>query len=221
MKRQHIFLALSRPRSGREDEFHQWYDSHHLQDVVDLCPGFERGFRAWATDDRPVGDLLQWPSLAIYELRENDVAAIHRDVTRNAKDFTPSNGVFEDDHVAWVYSPVDGDAPAPDIFGDATRNRDGTHTLLAFGNDLPNKRSIVHDGIDLNVDLLEANADQRGGITLPWRQLAKVSFRDADPEAVAGAFGAQFFPEAMRIYRQIGPIALGGSADTPSERNAE
>ena len=38
----HLFVVLSNPIEGREDEYAQWYQNVHLHDVVAL-DGFEQG----------------------------------------------------------------------------------------------------------------------------------------------------------------------------------
>src|SRR5437879_2078445 len=97
----HIFLALSGPRPGRESEFDDWYENHHLQDVVRLVPGFVRGRRFRAALHQAAAQPVPWPSLAIYDLETPDIRALHEAVRTQAPQFTPSKGVFEADHAAW------------------------------------------------------------------------------------------------------------------------
>ena len=41
----YIFLALTNPADGREDEFNAWYDEHHIPEVVRYGRGFLGGRR--------------------------------------------------------------------------------------------------------------------------------------------------------------------------------
>jgi len=194
---QHLFLALSNPRDGRQQEFHSWYDAFHLQDVVNLCPGFSRGHRYWAAEaqgpDRP-----RWSSLALYDLEADDVARLHRDVSANAHRFTPSNGVFDDDHVAWVYSPIASAEPLIDVWPGPTNDR----LLLAF-------HDALHAGIDalppaLASQTLERHPDQRGGILPPWRYLTIMRLdRDRAP-VLAAEYRAGHQPIAAWLFEGRG-----------------
>lgn len=71
----YLFLAFSNPVAGREDEYNDWYDTHHVRDVVNV-PGFICGqrFRLASTQFA----LSQPPPhryLALYEIDTDDVAA--------------------------------------------------------------------------------------------------------------------------------------------------
>lgn len=190
MAQHHIFLALSSPSAGREVDFHIWYDAHHLQDVVDFCPGFERGQRYWAAAEQPGGEPLSWPSLAVYELEGDDVAQLHRDVKTNIDRFTPSDGVFEDGHVAWVYSPGD--------FDGISASGDKTMLMLAFGNERP-----VDTGLEASW-ILERHADQREGNTPPWRYLRVARLPEDSAAARARAYMGTGHAEAVWLYQAKG-----------------
>jgi len=60
---EHVFLALTNPIHGREDDFHEWYDRYHVPDVLAL-DAFQSGrrFRVVATS----GARSPWDYLVIY-----------------------------------------------------------------------------------------------------------------------------------------------------------
>jgi len=203
----HIFLALSRPRAGREVEFNTWYDTHHLSDVVTFAPGFVRGRRYLASARQAEGPAPPWVSLAIYDLQTEDVADMHLQVRANVKHFTPSNGVFEDDHEAWVYTPLD-DPSAED--GGRPSGLSAEHArqiLLAFSND---EKEITPQALGLVVEGRQfvLHPDQRLGVVAPWRRLTLFELAaplDGNPSSSAG-------PEtrALWLYDPVGREA--GSA---------
>jgi len=69
-----LFLVFSNPAAGREDEFNEWYDHHHLGDVLDV-PGVTAARRyELAPVKPPEADGMPEPPppahayLAVYEL---------------------------------------------------------------------------------------------------------------------------------------------------------
>lgn len=197
--RHHLFLALSDPAPEREAEFHDWYDRHHLQDVVDFCPGFARGRRYWRGDVQPADGGLKWQSLAIYDLEADDVAALHANVSANVGRFTPSNGVFAPDHAAWVYTPVDGGAiPALPQGGDS-----GRAILLAFFDSAPavDPHAQRQTGI-----VMERHPDQRRGESPSWRYLIIRDVPAGDAGREAGRIAEEEQPAALWIYHARGRL---------------
>jgi len=197
---QHIFLALSNPREGRQQDFHAWYDAFHLQDVVDLCPGFDRGHRYWAADAQGL-DRPKWSSLALYDLEADDVAQLHKDVGVNAHRFTPSNGVFDDDHVAWVYSPIASAEALIDVWPGSADDA----LLLAF-DDALRPGNALPPGV--TSQMLERHADQRGGIMPPWRYLTIARLPKDGADALAADYKAGHQPIAAWLYRALGHGAV-------------
>ena len=187
--RSHVFLALSSPAEGRDDEFHRWYDAYHLQDVVDLCPGFTSGHRYFgAGDDHPT----RWPSLAIYRLTSDDLAALHRDVSTNAGRFTPSGGVFAPDHVAWVYSATLADSAALDAWLAAAEEGPVT---LAFYDSLDETGPVAGAA-----PILERGDGQRAGEHPTWRYLRLIRGQALPPATPAAIW--RYDPRGTRAHTQ-------------------
>jgi len=105
---EHLFLALTNPAAGRDDDLNAWYDDHHLREIVGRMPGFVTGRRYVARPEHQrAGEAPTWRYLALYDL-EGDIAEIHeRDAeVRLGGTLTPSNGVFDPSFAVWVYTPV-------------------------------------------------------------------------------------------------------------------
>jgi hypothetical protein len=112
----HIFLALTNPIPGREDDFNRWYDNHHLQEVLRYGNGFSSGrrYKLDLSRSRLSGDA--WAYLASYALESKDLEHFHRHPwIENRPALTPFTGLLADDHVGWVYTPA-----APAVGSEAT-----------------------------------------------------------------------------------------------------
>lgn len=197
--RNHVFLALSDPAPGREAEFHPWYDRYHLQDVVDLCPGFARGRRYWRADVMSGEASAKWRSLAIYDLEADDVAALHENVSANVSQFTPANGVFAPDHAAWVYTPVNSDTtPRFQTGADGERV-----VLLAFFDTDP---SVIAD-VDLDATIvLKRNPNQRRGESPTWDYLVIRDVPATEAHRDAARIMARDQPSELWVYHSRGTL---------------
>jgi hypothetical protein len=202
----HIFLALSQPTAGREDEFHRWYDKHHLADVVDYAPGFRRGRRYYATPQQTDGRTLRWESLAIYNIEAEDVAAMHIGVRANVGRFTPSGGVFQEDHVAWVYSPV-GEAicaPGWTPLEHGAPARPARFLALAFGDDPVGLDAVeAVSGVARGHQFIR-HPDQREGNAPPWLHLSLFEIQSDSPAEVARSLVDRHGAAALWLYQPRG-----------------
>jgi hypothetical protein len=74
-----LFIVLSNPTEGREDEFNDWYEKVHLRDVLSV-PGVAAAQR-YALAPMPESDAVAKPShshLAVYELDDEPAEVIGR-----------------------------------------------------------------------------------------------------------------------------------------------
>ncbi len=126
----HLFLALTNPLPGREGDFNQWYDNHHLREVLRYGNGFTGGRRYKLHSPRIRSPADKWTYLALYALESDDLAYFHRHAwIENRPPLTPFTGLLADDHVAWVYTPA---APAVGSMTASTPT-DSQHLLFLFG----------------------------------------------------------------------------------------
>jgi hypothetical protein len=70
------FIVLSNPVAGREDDFNDWYDQHHLREILAI-PGIRSARRFYQSE--PCGRLgadHPYRYLAVYEIETDDIAAV-------------------------------------------------------------------------------------------------------------------------------------------------
>lgn len=65
-----VFMVLTNPHPGRDDEYNDWYSNKHLDDVLRV-PGFKaaRRYKLAKTED------WAWQYLAIYEFDSDEPGA--------------------------------------------------------------------------------------------------------------------------------------------------
>jgi hypothetical protein len=105
---EHVFLALTNPAAGREQDMNAWYDVH-VPEIVERMPGFVAGrrYEAHPQNQRP-GQQPRWRYLALYDL-EGDLAEIHRGdaEVRSSGVLTPADGAFDASSFGvWVFTPL-------------------------------------------------------------------------------------------------------------------
>jgi hypothetical protein len=70
------FVVLSNPVAGREDEFNEWYDKHHLHEILAI-PGMSSAQRFRLSESStPVGAEQPYRYLALYEIETDDLGAV-------------------------------------------------------------------------------------------------------------------------------------------------
>ena len=113
---EHLFLALTNPREGRDRDLNAWYDVH-VGEIVEQMPGFVAGRRYEARPERQrPGQTPRWSYLALYDL-EGDLAEIHRRdaEVRAGGTLTPADGAFDSSFAVWVYTPLGARVTAADL----------------------------------------------------------------------------------------------------------
>ena len=101
----HVLVALTNAADDREDEYNDWYDSTHLQDVLNV-PGFvsAQRFRLSAAQrmENP-----PYKYLAIYEIETDD---IHKTIgalcERSGTALLPISDALHARRDAPVYEPI-------------------------------------------------------------------------------------------------------------------
>ena len=102
----HLFVVLTAPTPGMEDEFNDWYTNRHLSDVLkleDYKSAQRFRFVPQSPDDRPLR-----PYLAIYETETSDVPATQRRlrevVGTDAMPFIPA--IDRTQSIGWYYEEI-------------------------------------------------------------------------------------------------------------------
>lgn len=71
----YILVAMTNPVEGREDEYNDWYNNQHLQDVV-KAPGVVAAQRYVLCEKQRYPGPYSFKYLAIYEIEADDVQPV-------------------------------------------------------------------------------------------------------------------------------------------------
>jgi hypothetical protein len=106
----HCYVVYTRPVAGQEDEFNDWYDNQHLQDLLKI-PGVVRAQRFSTEIDG------QRQYLALYDLDTDDVEACLEDIrSRSGTDRMVMSPALDMDSISDVAFAAIGPAlTAPDV----------------------------------------------------------------------------------------------------------
>ncbi len=101
---QHIFMALTNVKPGRERDFHDWYDTEHVPDVV-AVPCYRSGRRFRLVDSAGVD--TPWEYLSLYRF-VGPAAEMHAalKVHGDAGHATLTDALVDGDG-AWVYELIE------------------------------------------------------------------------------------------------------------------
>jgi hypothetical protein len=113
----HVFLALTNPVEGKENEFNEWYDKHHVPDVVNV-PGFISGQR-FKLADAQFGNAeatKAYKYLAVYEIETDDIAATIKELIARGgtADITPSDAI-DRKALTYMFTPIRDKVMAKDV----------------------------------------------------------------------------------------------------------
>jgi len=106
-------IVLTRPVEGREQEYNDWYDGRHLDDIL-AVPGFVSA-RRFERKGEPVAG-QPWPYLAIYEIDHDDPQAVlDAMLARVGTDAMPLSDAMDQDIYCVLYEER---TPPPTRSGD-------------------------------------------------------------------------------------------------------
>lgn len=100
----HHFIVLSNPVAGREDDYNDWYDNEHLDDVLKV-EGFVAAQRFRLAPMNPAQE-SPYGYLAIYEVESDDLDAARAAIEAAAGGMHISGALDQEDLPAWYYSPI-------------------------------------------------------------------------------------------------------------------
>jgi hypothetical protein len=175
--RQHVFLALTNPAAGREQDFDRWYE-RHIEEVLERYAGFVGGRRYRASSFQVGGATLPWSHLALYELVADDLPTLHASnrAVLESGDLTPDGGAVAPGAAAWLYTALDGEyLPPPErhAYLALTNPVAGRETEFNAWYDGHHLREIVqHTPGFIAGRRFERAGSQRLGQAPPWRYLA-------------------------------------------------
>lgn len=94
---QHIFMALTNSRDGKDAEFNEWYNNNHIPDIVNIrCYQSGRRFKKITS----AGDISQYDYLALYRF-----GGTPKQMRKVLKDYASAVGNI---YMRKLYKPVDG-----------------------------------------------------------------------------------------------------------------
>jgi hypothetical protein len=226
-RERHVFLALTNPTAGREQDFDRWYE-RHVEEVLERYIGFVSGRRYRASSYQVAGAPLPWSHLALYEVVAGDLDALHASnrAVLESGGLTPHDGAVAPGAAAWLYTALGGaELPPPD-----------RHAYLALTNPVAGREAEFnawYDGHHLGEIVehtpgftagrrYERAGSQRHGQAPPWRYLAlyRVDAEDigASLEAIVPLIRERVFTSHRRTlapdhaswsYTALGPASRG------------
>lgn len=113
----YTFLALTNPVPGKEDQFNEWYDSHHVPDVINV-PGFISGQRFRLADSQFGGESSKaFKYLALYEIETDDIAATIKELRARGgtADIVPSDAIDMKNVATYMFTPIKEKVLAKDV----------------------------------------------------------------------------------------------------------
>jgi hypothetical protein len=183
-----LFFALSNAAPGKDAEFNEWYDTHHIREVPETHLGFISGRRFRLNDVQRSGDGAgipsPWQYLAIYQLDPSiDPAAIHEDGRSFSGRTVPAGDTLDDDHVAWTWTPI-----GPRLVDDRANGgaAAGQHVLLVLTNPAAGREDEFNEWYDRH-HLREALESIPGRVAAQRYRLADAQREDQWLAAVPGS----------------------------------
>lgn len=143
-----LFFALSNSAPGKDAEFNEWYDTHHIREVPETHLGFISGRRFCLNALQRDGGGVRspWQYLAIYQLDPSvDPAAIHQDGRHHPGRTVPAGDALSDDHVAWTWEPI---GPRLVAAGASPGGGAQQHVLLVLTNPADGREHEFNDWYD-------------------------------------------------------------------------
>ena len=102
----HLFLVLTNPTAGMEDEYNRWYNDQHVPDVLGV-DGFV-GVQRFKLSAPPGAPEPHWGYVAFYEIDRNKVAEAFKglEAARGTPKMVMSDALNRADNETAVYAPT-------------------------------------------------------------------------------------------------------------------
>ena len=97
----HLVVVLTEPAAGREDEFNEYYEDLHIDEVL-ATTGWTSGQRFKLTDT--AGADCPLPYLAIYEAHGDDPKQVIRTPNETRAERQQSSAINKKTAAVWVFS---------------------------------------------------------------------------------------------------------------------
>lgn len=113
----YTFVVMTNPTEGKEAEFNDWYNTHHVPDVLNV-PGFVTAQRFRLADTQMGGESSRaYKYLAIYEIDTEDLAGTLKELRARAgtPDIVPSDAIDMKKVGTFIFTPVAEKVMAKDV----------------------------------------------------------------------------------------------------------
>src|SRR5215467_1539777 len=103
----YTFVVLTNPVEGKESEYNEWYNTHHVPEVISV-PGFVSGQRFRLADTQFDRESKAQRYLAIYEIETDDLAATLKDLRSRgvSGEIVPSDAIDMKSVSTFMFTPV-------------------------------------------------------------------------------------------------------------------
>jgi hypothetical protein len=245
----HRMLVFSNAAEGRHVDYNEWYDNHHVPQVLAI-PGYVAARRYRCSEhQRSTAVPCPWHYLTIYELGTDDLPAAYAatDALRDAGGFTPHDGALADGHVAWTYTEL---GPMLNQTDEAASRKaklgTGEHEFVILTDPTEGREEDFLRWYDAHLpeildnypglttgQLFRAAQVQRSGKAPDWQYLALYDLEADDvadyfaiePRGLEGMTqvdGALAARPAQWVFSPIGPrVTRSGAAVAPAAAVAE
>lgn len=107
MDGEHIFIALTNPVPGKEDEFNDFYDRVHVPDVLG-APGWFAAQRYVLSSEQRSDQSPPYKYMVIYEIARPDgeVLPALQERADLGPESRPDPPLWEEDNQVWLYKKV-------------------------------------------------------------------------------------------------------------------
>lgn len=99
----HLVVVMSNPVEGREDEFHEWYENTHLDEVLSTC-GWQSAERFHLAGER--GAECGFRHLAVYEAEAADADAVIDTLNGTRGQRRQSDAIDLRTAGVWIFTPA-------------------------------------------------------------------------------------------------------------------
>jgi len=113
----YTFIVMTNPVEGKEAEYNDWYNTHHVPDVLNI-PGFVSAQRfCLAETQMGRGQSRPHKYLALYEIETDDLAGTLKELRARGgtPEIFPSDAIDMKNVATFVFSPVAEKVKASDV----------------------------------------------------------------------------------------------------------
>lgn len=113
----YTFIVMTNPVAGKEAEYNEWYNKHHVPDVLNV-PGFVCAQRFRLADTQFGGEASKaYKYLALYEIDTDDLAATLKELRARGgtPEIVPSDAIDMKNVGAFIFTPVAEKVMASDV----------------------------------------------------------------------------------------------------------